>query len=147
MTILCMKKTLAFSLLMAGCMFTSCASYRQTAPLLGFDGNRIYTYVEADIDYASAKRVTGTVEASHVFGISTIRNGNKTLRSSNHYKGLSKREAQALYKAKVSSGVDLILDPEFECEKHRYFFGLINNSKTTVRGWGVMLKGIKEYKH
>lgn len=125
-------------------IFCSCASYRTTAPLQAISSNEISTYAEADIDYASAKKVSATIETSHIFGIPTISNGNKTLKSSNRYGGLSKREAQALYKAKKDSGFDMILDPEFEVEKHSWFFGAVRNSKTTVTGWGVKIKGIKD---
>ena len=139
-------KTKLFSLLVSGLVFASCASYRITAPVIGFGGNKVNAYAEADIDYSSAKKVSATVETSYVFGIPTVKNGNKTLKSKSYY-GLSKREAQALYRAKVNSDVDMILDPEFETEKHKYLFGLINNGKTTVTGWGVKVKGIKEDKH
>lgn len=142
-----MKKGYVCSLVFSGLMFASCASYQQTAPILGLGNNAINTYVAADIDYQSAKKVTATIETHTVFGFNVIRNGNKTLKSSNHYRGIKKRESQALYKAKTESGVDMILDPEFECEKHSYFFGLFRKSRTTVNGWGVMLKGIKEDKH
>jgi len=124
--------------------FCSCASYRTSAPIQGISSDGISTYAEADIDYSTAKKVTATIETASVFGISTISNGNKTLRSSNHYRGLTKREAQALYKAKKDYDVDMILDPEFVYEKHRFFFGLIKNGKTTVTGWGVKVKGIKD---
>ena len=142
-----MKTRMFFGLMMAALTFSSCASYHLTAPVLGLGGNKVNAYAEADIDYSSAKKVSATVETSSFLGIPTIKNGNKTLRSSTHYSGLSKREAQALYRAKSESNVDLILDPEFETEKHSFFFGLIRSGKTTVTGWGVKVKGIKEDKH
>jgi hypothetical protein len=140
-----MKKTLlGFAVAIAIISFSSCASYTTTAPMQRISDNAISTYAEADIDYSTAKKVTATIETASVFGISTISNGNKTLRSSNHYRGLTKREAQALYKAKKDYDVDMILDPEFVYERHRFFFGLIKNGKTTVTGWGVKVKGIKD---
>ena len=141
-----MKTNVFFCVLVSGLLLTSCASYRITAPVVGFGGNKVNAYAEADIDYSSAKKVSATVETSYIFGIPAIKNGNKTLKSSTYF-GLSKRESQALYRAKVNSDVDLILDPEFETEKHKYFFGLISRGKTTVTGWGVKVKGIKEDKH
>lgn len=126
-------------------MFTSCASYQKTAPVMGVGDNVIATYVAADLDYANAKKVEGTVETKTLFGfIQLNKNGNKTLKSSNRYRGLGKREAQALYRAKESSNVDIILEPEFDKEKHSYFFGLYKTSVTKVTGWGVNIKGIKE---
>lgn len=109
--------------------------------------NRINTYVEADLDYAGVKKVEGVVETKTFLGIPLIRNGNKTLKSTSRYGRLNKRESQALYRAKESSGVDIILEPEFETEKHSYFFGAFKRSKTTVTGWGLNIKGIKEDKH
>ena len=141
-----MKKSYFFGVVMSIVLFSSCASYRETAPILSVNGG-VSTYAEADIDYASAKRVSATIETQHVFGISTISNGNKQLKSANRYKSLSKREAQALYKAKKLSGADLILDPEFESEKHSYFFGAYRNSITKLTGRAVKIKGIKEDKH
>jgi len=140
-----MKKTLlGFAVAIAIISFSSCASYTTTAPMQRISDNAISTYAEADIDYSSAKRVTATIETGSVFGIATVTNANKQLKSSNHYGHLTKREAQALYKAKKENDVDLILDPEFESEKHRFFFGAIRNGKTTVTGWGVKVKGIKD---
>ena len=139
-----MRKTFYCLALFGGLLLAGCASYQKTAPLQGMNSNTVSTYAEADIDYSSAKKVSGTIETKKIFGFNTIRNGNKTLKSSNHYGRLSKREAQALYKAKESADVDLILDPEFETEKHSYFFGLIRNSTTKVTGWGVKIKGMKD---
>ncbi len=111
-------------------------------------GSSLNTYVEADIDYSSAKKVEATVNTRTLLGIIQLeRNGNKTLRSANRYKGLTKRQSQALYRAKENSGFDIILEPEFESEKHCWFFGAYRTSKTKVKGWGVNVKGIKEDTH
>lgn len=143
-----MKK---FSYLIAACitvLLSSCAAYQKTAPIMGVTSNNINTYVSADLDYKNAKKVEATVETQTVLGfIQLTRNGNKTLKSANRYKGIDKREAQALYRAKVNSGVDIILEPEFEKEKHSYFFGLYKTTVTTVKGWGINIKGIKEDPH
>lgn len=142
-----MKKNVVLGVFLASLFVTSCASYQNTAPVMGVLGNNINTYVEADLDYAGAKKVEGVVETQSLFGISLTHNGNKTLKCSNRYRGLDKREAQALYRAKESSGVDIILEPQFEKEKHSYFFGLYNTSVTRVVGWGVKVKGIKKDSH
>ena len=57
---------------------------------------------------------------------------------------LSISNASAAIEICRNNDVDLILDPEFESEKHRFFFGAIRNGKTTVTGWGVKVKGIKD---
>ena len=136
--------------LMAGCalmLMTSCASYQHTAPVMAIGGNNINTYVEADLDYENAKKVSAEVESKTLFGfISLTRNGNKTVKSNNRYKGLSKIEAQALYRAKNNADVDMILEPEFETEKHSWFLGAYKTKKTKVEGWGINVKGIKEDK-
>lgn len=128
--------------------FTSCASYVKEAPIMGYGGNSINTYVAADLDYANAKKVQASVNTSTLFGfIQLERNGNKTLKSVNRYKGFSKSERQALYRAKENADVDIILDPEFETEKHSWFFGAFRTSSTKVKGWGINVKGIKEDTH
>lgn len=146
-----MKK---FSILKAMCAgllvmsIVSCASYKQEAAVMGLGGNSINTYVAADLDYANAKKVTGSVNTRTVLWfIQLERNGNKLLKSSNRYRNLNKKEAQALYRAKQDGNVDIILDPEFETEKHSWFFGIYKTSKTRVDGWGVNMKGIKEDNH
>lgn len=146
-----MKKT---SLIAAGFAalfvfgFSSCASYQKEAAIMSIGNNNINTYVEADLDYAGAKKVQGTVNTATLFGfIQLERNGNKTLKSANRYKGLNKREAQALYRAKENADVDIILEPEFETEKHSWFFGAFRKSSTKVKGWGVNIKGIKKDQH
>ena len=128
--------------------FTSCASYVKEAPILGFGGNSINTYVAAELDYANAKKVQASVNTATLLGfIQLERNGNKILKNTNRYKGLSKAERQALYRAKENADVDIILDPEFESEKHSWFFGLYRTSSTKVKGWGINVKGIKEDTH
>ena len=128
--------------------FTSCASYVKDAPIMGIGGNSINTYVAADLDYANAKKVQASVNTATLFGfIQLERNGNKLLKNVNRYKGLTKAERQALYRAKENADVDIILDPEFESEKHSWFFGLYRTSSTKVKGWGVNMKGIKEDTH
>ena len=127
---------------------SSCASYQKEAIVMGIGGNKINTYVSADLDYAGAKKVSATVNTRTALGfIQLERNGNKLFSSSNYYKGLSKVERQALYRAKENANVDIILDPEFETEKHSWFFGAYKTKTTKVTGWGINIKGIKEDKN
>ena len=135
------KKTVILSSVIA---LASCASYRQTAPLIGYDNNHIGINVNADLDLEHAKKINATNETKHFLGIPLVRNGHKTLKSSTFYKGLSERERQALYKAKTEANVDIILAPEFTAEKHCWLFGAFRKSSTTVTGWGVNVKGLKE---
>ena len=143
-----MKKLSFLTAISAGLLvlsFTSCASYQKEAAIMTLGDNNINTYVEADLDYENAKKVQGSVNTATLFGcIQLERNGNKMLKSANRYKGLSKREAQALYRAKENADVDIILEPEFEIEKHSWFFGVYRTSSTKVKGWGVNIKGIKK---
>lgn len=142
------KIYLVMGALMMAFFATSCASYQKSAPIMGVSSNNINTYVAADLDYAGAKKVEGVVDTKTLFGfIQLTRNGNKTLKSTNRYRGLDKREAQALYRAKENAKVDIILDPEFEKESHSYFFGAYKKTHTKVKGWGVNIKGVKEDPH
>ena len=129
-----MKKLSFLTAICAGLLlvsFTSCASYQNEAAVMSL-GSNLNTYVEAEIDYASAKKVEATVNTATLLGfIQLERNGNKTLRSANRYKGLTKRQSQALYRAKENSGVDIILEPEFESERHSWFFGAYRTSMGT----------------
>jgi len=126
---------------------SSCATYQKEAAVMSL-GSHLNTYVEADIDYASAKPVQASVNTATLLGfIQLERNGKKYLHSANRYKGLTKRQSQALYRAKENSNVDIILEPEFESEKHSWFFGLYKKTSTKVKGWGVNIKGIKEDQH
>ena len=139
--------TVCAGLLLASCL-TSCATYQKEAALMSIGSNKINTYVEADLDYAGAKKVQGSVNTATLFGfIQLKRNGNKLLKSINRYKGLTKPESQALYRAKESTNVDVILEPEFEKETHSWFFGAYRTTSTKVEGWGVNIKGIKEDQH
>ncbi|MCH5178426.1 MAG: hypothetical protein J1F13_01990 [Prevotellaceae bacterium] len=139
-------KAMCAGLLVMG--FASCASYQKEAAIMSIGGNSINTYVAADIDYANAKQVAGSINTRTVLWfIQLERNGNKTLKSVNRYRNLSKTEAQALYRAKQDGDVDIILEPEFDTEKHSWFFGIYKTSKTQVKGWGVNIKGLKEDTH
>jgi len=141
-----MKKFNLFVAVCATVLLSSCASYQKTAPIMGIGGNNINTYVAAELDYENAKRIEGTIETQTLFGFNLIFNGNKTIKSTNRYKGLNKRESQALYKAKSEANVDIILEPEFETESHSWFLGIYRTSKTKVKGWGINVKSIKEDK-
>lgn len=128
--------------------FASCAHYTVDGPVMGISSNSINTYVAADLDYKGAKQVSADVESNTLFGfINLTRNGDKQLTNSNRYKGLSKAERQALYRAKVNNNVDIIMEPEFTVEKHSWFFGAYKTRKVSVKGWGVNMKGIKEDPH
>lgn len=128
--------------------FTSCAHYTVDAPVMGISGNSINTYVAADLDYKGAKQISADVETKTLFGfINLNRNGDKQLTNTNRYKGLSKPERQALYRAKTNNNVDIVLEPEFTVEKHSWFFGAYKTRKVNVKGWGVNMKGIKEDTH
>lgn len=142
-----MKKTNVFISICTAVLLSSCASYQKTAPIMSIGGNSINTYVAAELDYKNAKKVEGTVETQTLFGFNLIRNENKTLKSTNRYKGLNKRESQALYKAKTEANVDIILEPEFETEKHSWFLGIYKTSITKVKGWGINIKRITEDKN
>lgn len=132
----------------AALAFTSCASYSVDAPVMGIAGNSINTYVAADLDYKGAKEISADVDTKTLFWfISLNRNGDKQLTNSNRYKGMSKAQRQALYRAKTNNNVDIVLDPEFTVEKHSWFFGIYKTRKVNVKGWGVNMKGIKEDPH
>ncbi len=142
-----MKKTTLIATAAIALMMTSCASIEKSSPMMSLTGNSINTYVAAELDYANATKVEATVNYESFFGCSTIHNGNKTLYPSNRYRGLSKDEMQALYRAKELSGKDIILDPQFEVEKHSWFFGVHKKRTVKVTGWGVDIKGLKDDPH
>lgn len=139
-----MKKTNVFIAACAAVLLSSCASYQQTAPIMAIGGNSINTNVAASLDYKNVKRIEGTVETQTLFGFNLIRNENKTLKNNNRYRGLNKRESQALYKAKTTANVDIVLEPEFVTEKHSWFFGVYKTTKTKVKGWGINIKKFRE---
>lgn len=132
----------------AALTFSSCAHYTVDSPVMGISSNSINTYVAADLDYKNAKQISAEVESKTILGfISLSHNGDKQLTNTNRYKGLSKPERQALYKAKTNSNVDIILEPEFTVEKHSWLFGAYKTRNVSVKGWGVNIKGIKEDTH
>ncbi len=142
-----MKKTIGL-LGLGSMLLASCATYQKTAPIMGVQSNNINTYVAADLDYANAKKVEATIDTKTVLWfIPLVKNGNKTLKSSNRYNSMTKLESQALYRAKENANVDLIIEPEFEKETHSWFFGIYKTAATKVKGWGVNIKGIKEDQH
>lgn len=138
-----MKKINLIGLLVI-CLLTSCASYQKTAPIMGIHSNNINTHVAAVLDYDNIQRVEGEVQSKKIFWVIPLTKNNKTLKNSNRYSDLSSDESKALAKAKENGNFDIILEPEFEKEKHSYFFGIFKKSKTKVRGWGVNIKGFKE---
>jgi hypothetical protein len=141
-----MKKLFSIVLIAMNVLFlASCASYEKSGAVMSVSSNSINTYVTADLDYQGAKKVEGIVDTQTLFGfIQLTRNGKRVFKSSNRYKGLDKKESQALYRAKENAGVDIILEPEFEKETHSWCLGLYRTSHTVVKGWGVNIKGIKE---
>lgn len=139
-----MKKSV-FCIALASIMMASCATYEKTGPVMGVQSNNVNTYVAADFDYNNAKRVEGTVETKTILGIiPLVKNGKRYYTASNRYRGLSQSEQQALYRAKESGNVDVIMEPNFEKESHSYLFGLYKTTKTKVSAWGLNYKGLKE---
>lgn len=130
-------KFLACSLFVAAC--ASCTSVRQTSPVMAIGGNNIVTNVKADIDYKGVKKISGSSTTTRVLWIfSHTPNGNKQLKANNKYKGLNKTEGVALYRAKKTADVDLVLEPQFETETKSYFFGIYKKTKVNMTGWGAM---------
>jgi hypothetical protein len=139
-----MKKFDYFLIGIALFTLSSCAYYSQTAPVAGIDPNGIKVNVVADLDMENAKTVTATVKTKKLFGfINLVFNKRKYIRSP-RYRGFSESEGLALYRAKNDADVDVILDPEFECEKHSWFFGVYKTRTTTLRGLGVNIKGYQK---
>ncbi|SEN31811.1 hypothetical protein SAMN04487902_11192 [Prevotella sp. ne3005] len=123
---------------------SSCAFYTQTAPVAGLDPNGIKVNVVADLDMENAKTVTATVKTKKVLWfINLVYNERKYIHSP-RYRGFSESEGLALYRAKNEADVDVILDPEFESEKHSWFFGIYKTRTTTLRGLGVNIKGYQK---
>lgn len=127
--------------------FTSCTSVKQTAPIMAIAGNSITTDVKANLDYDNVKRIKGSATTNRILWIfnHTV-NGNKKLTSNNRYKGLSNAESIALYRAKMSADVDIVLEPQFETETKSYFFGIFKKTKVNVVGWGTNIKSFEEGK-
>ena len=142
-----MNKSLFFIACSIVLMLTSCATYQKEHPILGIGGNNINTYITAELDYDNAKPIEATIEQKTLFGINLVFNRNKTTVSSNRYKGLTKSQGQALYKAIENANVDIVVEPRFETETHKWFFGAYKTKKVKVKGWGLKIKRIKEDKH
>lgn len=129
----------------AATMLASCASYEKSGPVMGVQSVNVNTYVAADFDYANAKRIEGTVDTKTLFGIiPLVKNGKRYYTASNRYRGMNKIEQMALYRAKETGNVDVVMEPNFEKENHSYFFGLYKTSKVKVSAWGLNYKGLRE---
>ena len=75
-----MKKLSFLSAICAGLLIlsvSSCASYQNEAAIMSL-GNNLNTYVEADIDYASAKKVEATVNTATLFGFIQLEHAMET---------------------------------------------------------------------
>lgn len=123
----------------------SCTSVKQTAPVMAIGGNNIVTNVKADIDYDGIKRIQGQATTTRVLWIfKHTPNGGKKITANNRYRGLNSTENVALFRAKQSADVDLVLEPEFETQTKSYFFGIYKKTDVKVKGWGANIKGFKE---
>ncbi|MCF0199546.1 MAG: hypothetical protein HUK02_09525 [Bacteroidaceae bacterium] len=140
-----MKKI--FYVILVSSLLASCASYTKSGPMMGVQSSSINTYVAADFDYENAKRVEGTVVSKKLLGIPLVKNGKRYYTASNRYGKFDKYEQRALYRAKETGDVDVILEPNFETESHCYFFGLFKTYKVKVSAWGMNYKGLKEDTH
>lgn len=140
-----MRKDVLIGVALSAMMMTSCATYQKSGPIMGVQSTNVNTYVAADFDYANAKRIEGEVTQKTLLGfIPLVRNGKRYYTPSNKYRGLSVVEQQALYRAKETGAVDVVMEPNFESEKHVYCFGLFKKSTTKVTAWGLNYKGLKE---
>ena len=126
------------------CM-ASCTSVKQTAPIMAIGGNNITTNVKAEIDYDGVKKIQGQASTTRVLWIfKHTPNGGKKITANNRYRSLNTTENVALYRAKQSGDVDLILEPEFVTQTKSYFFGIYKKTEVTVKGWGANIKGFKD---
>jgi len=139
-----MKKINVLLMGIAALTMTSCAFYSQTAPLVGISPDNIETNLVADLDMANAKTITATIKTRTLFGfIPLVKNGQTVIKNP-RYGSLTKSEGLALYKAKSEAGVDVILDPEFESERHSWLFGAYRTTTTVFRGYGVKVKSYRQ---
>lgn len=123
----------------------SCSSVKQTAPIMAIGGNNITTTVKADIDYDGVKKIQGSASTTRVLWIfKHTPNGGKKISANNRYRGLNNTENVALYRAKQSADVDLVLEPQFETQTKSYFFGIYKKTDVKVVGWGANIKGFKD---
>ncbi|MDD6889689.1 MAG: hypothetical protein PUD39_05465 [Bacteroidales bacterium] len=123
----------------------SCSSVKQTAPVMAIGGNNITTNVKADIDYDGIKKIQGTASSTRILWIfKHTPNGGKEIKANNRYRGLSSTENVALFRAKQSADVDLILEPQFETQSKSYFFGIYKKTVVKATGWGANIKGFVE---
>ena len=139
-----MKKSALFIVCCIALFLTSCASYQKEAPVVAIGGNNINTHIAAEFDYKNARPIEASVKSTLFLGLDLNFNKNNTCVSGNRYKGLSKSESQALYKAIENSDIDIVVEPRFETETHSWFFGIIKTKKVTVKGWGLNITGFKE---
>lgn len=124
---------------------SSCTTVQQSTPVMAIAGNNISTNVKADIDYKSVKKVQGEATTNRILWIfKHTPGGNNTIKTSNQFKGLNNAEKVALYRAKKSADIDMILQPEFETYTKSYFFGIFKKSVVKATGWGVNIKGFSE---
>lgn len=132
-------------MLAVAAVFASCSSVKQTAPVMAIGGNNITTNVKADIDYDGVKKIQGSASTTRILWIfKHTPNGGKKISANNRYRGLSNTENVALYRAKQSADVDIVLEPEFETQTKSYFFGIYKKTDVKVKGWGANIKGFKE---
>ncbi len=129
---------------------SSCAVYRDTTPIVGYNSYGIKADVTAELDPTSIKDVTITMKRNYILWFIPLqRNKNKILLSSNHYpigrpySSIGELQGMALYKAKVNNNADLILDPQFEIEHHSYFFGFYRKNEVRLNAKTVNVKEIK----
>ena len=112
---------------------------------MAIGGNNIVTNVKADIDYDGVKKISGEATSHRILWIfSYTPNGSKKIKANNRYKGLNGTEGTALYRAKNSADVDLVLEPEFQTESKTYFLGIYKRTKVKATGWGANIKGFED---
>ena len=119
----------------------SCTTVKQSAPVMGIGGNNIVTSVKANIDYQNIKKIKGSATTNRILWLFTYTvNGSKKLSTNNRYKGLTPTESIALFRAKNTADVDIVLEPQFEEEVKSYLFGIYKRTNVNVTGWGANIK-------
>lgn len=144
-------KNLCYTCFICVALFlTSCVSSSRTGIISPFAYTELHpNEIRANVDVSANNKVTGKSKQWYVMGV-RVSGGNKFFEDKSEKKSLfgkrtNKAQSSAMYNALEEGGYDMIINPQYRNEVHRWFFGFVKRYDVTVTGYGGKVKSIYQY--
>ncbi len=132
-------------------LLSSCASTSRTGIVAPFARTEVDAHnIQADLDISEQNKVVGEAHQLYVMGM-RVSGGKKYFEDNSTKRSVlgkkaNKAQSCAMYNALEKGGYDIIADPQYRNEVHKWFFGFVKRYDVTVTGYGGNVKKLYQHK-